>query len=109
MREPPVNRNVECGHQRADYRWCNGVARSVKTSSENVLRAPGEHSDRKVRECLARGEKIRSVHARVRKHQIHDRNALSDSQCRDRKQQEYQSFESRIQNAIQFLEFLLRI
>src|ERR1700691_4827398 len=109
MREPPVNWNIECGHQRADYRRCDGVARGVKTSSENVLRAPGEHSDRKVRECLARGEKIRSVHARVRKHQIHYRHALSDSQCGDRKQQKYQSFESRIQNAIQLLEFPLRI
>ena len=109
MREPPVNRDIQRGHKRADYRRRDGVPRGVETSSENVLSAPGEHSDRKVRECLARGEKIRSVHARVRKHQIHDRNALSDGQRGNRKQQEYQSFESRIQNAIQLLEFLLRI
>ena len=82
--QEPIHGKIRKGEHGADDGGSECVSRGIESARQDVLRAPGEHAQRKKHERGGGGVEIRSAQSRVRKDQINDRRAFRDGERRNR-------------------------
>src|SRR6516164_2712810 len=107
--EPPIKRQIQGGHDGADDGRRDCVASGVETPRQIVLSTPSKHSNREKREGDGSGLHVWRTQPRVRENEMHERQTLSDGQGGNRNEQEDDTLENGIENAIQLVELFLRI
>lgn len=107
--EPPIEWNVGKSEHGADDGGSPSIVRSIKSTREQILRAPGEHSQRKKSQRGGGGVEVVLVHARVREDEMHDVGAFGDGESGNGNEEENDAFQGVVKDTIQVVEFTFGI